>query len=106
MYLAPVPISSLQQDDSRRDIIAASTPDVLNQRVDEQGENIHLIGTLRAQNSGIGSELTSSTRGNAYTQFFVLSEAVTSEGNRPHPAMGASVHPADGDPYTPFFCPS
>jgi hypothetical protein len=49
VYLAPVAISSHQDDDSRPDIIAASIPDVPDQRVDEQGENIHLIGAQCAQ---------------------------------------------------------
>ena len=70
MYLAPIATSSHQEDDSRPDIIAASIPDVSDHRVDERGENIHLIGAQRVQNSGIDSELTSSSRGNVYTRFF------------------------------------
>ena len=58
MYLAPVAIGSHQEDDSRPLFIVASIPDVSDQRADEQGENIHLIGAQRAQHSGIHSELT------------------------------------------------
>jgi hypothetical protein len=69
-YLAPVAISSHEEDDSMPDIIAASITGVSEQMVDEQGEKTHLIGAQHAQNSDIDSELTSSTRGNGYTRFF------------------------------------
>jgi len=72
---APVASSSQQEDDSRPDIIAASIPDVPDQRVDEQGETRTLDS-------------------------FALSEVAASEGKRPHPVARASVHPVDGDPYT------
>jgi hypothetical protein len=68
MYLAPVDISLHEEDDSRRSLIAASIPDALEQRVNEQGENIHLIGLRRTQNSGIDSELTCPGSGNEFTR--------------------------------------
>jgi hypothetical protein len=82
VYLAPVAISPHQGDDSRPGFIPASTPDVLDQRADEQGENIHLIGARRAQNSGIDSELTFPTSGNASLDAFAQGEITMSESNR------------------------
>jgi hypothetical protein len=52
VYLEPAAISLHRDDGSSPRLIAASIPDVSGQRVDEQGENIHLIGARRAQNSG------------------------------------------------------
>ena len=69
MYLAPVDISSHQDDDSRGSFIVESIPDALGQRADEQGENIHLIGVRRTQISVIDSELTCPSSGNDYTRF-------------------------------------
>ncbi|KAI0262006.1 hypothetical protein BGY98DRAFT_1104294 [Russula aff. rugulosa BPL654] len=70
---------SLHQDDgSSPRLIAASIPDVSEEREDEQAETCTLDS-------------------------FTPSEIVTSEGNRPHRVMGASVRPTDGDTYTRSF---
>ena len=98
--LAPAALSLHREDGSPPRFIATSLPDGSDHGADEQGENIHLICAQRAQHSGIDSKLTFSTSGNAYTRFFAVSEVATSEGNRPHPVMRASVPPVDGDPYT------
>jgi hypothetical protein len=105
VYLAPAAISLHRDDGSSPRFIAASPPDVSDQREDEQGENIHLISAQRAQHSGIGSELTSRLVETRTLDSFALSEMATSEGNRPHPVMRASVPPVDGDPYTRSFAP-
>jgi hypothetical protein len=42
---------------------------IYDERADEQGENIHLIGAQCAQHHGIKSELTFSTSGRMYTRF-------------------------------------
>jgi hypothetical protein len=68
--LEPAAISLHRDDGSSPRLIAAFIPDVIDERIDEQGENIHLIDPQRAQNPGIDSELTSSTRGNANSRFF------------------------------------
>jgi len=77
---APAALSLHQDDGSSPRLIAASIPDVSEEREDEQAETCTLDS-------------------------FTASEIVTSEGNRPHQVMGASVHPADGDTYTRSFAP-
>ena len=69
MYLAPATVGLHQDDGSRTHWIAASPPDDSDEKTDEQGKNIHLIGAQRTQNSGFESELTFSTSGNVYTEF-------------------------------------
>ena len=98
--LAPTALSLHQDDGSSPRLIAASIPDVSEEREDEQGENIHLIN---AQRSRIDSELTSRLAETCTLDSFTPSEIVTSEGNRPHRVMGASVRPTDGDTYTRSF---
>jgi hypothetical protein len=44
VYLEPAAISLHRDDGSSPRLITASIPDVSGQGVDEQGENIHLIG--------------------------------------------------------------
>jgi hypothetical protein len=68
VYLEPAAISLHRDDGSSPRFIPTSLPDVPDQRADEQGENIHLIGAQLAQRSGIDSELTFSTSGNGYAQ--------------------------------------
>jgi hypothetical protein len=69
MYLAPVIVGLHRDDGSGTRLIAASPPGDSDKRTDEQGKDTHLIGAQRAQNSGLESELTFSTRGNVYTEF-------------------------------------
>jgi len=71
----PAAISLHRDDGSSPRLIAAFIPDVIDERIDEQGETRTLDS-------------------------FALSEVATSEGKRPHPVTRASVHPVDGDPYT------
>ncbi|KAF8494121.1 hypothetical protein F5888DRAFT_1718773 [Russula emetica] len=77
---APAAISLHRDDGSSPRFIAASPPDVSDQRADGQAETRTLDS-------------------------FDSSDVATSGGNRPHPVMRASVPPVDGDPYTRSFAP-
>jgi hypothetical protein len=65
----PTALSLHRDDGSSPRLIAASMPDVSDERADEQCENIHLIGT---QNTSFDSKLTFSTSGNVYTRIIRL----------------------------------
>ncbi len=103
VYIAPPAIGPQRGDGSAPRFIAASPPDVSDQKVDEQGRNIHSLSAQRVHHSNIDSGLTSRLAETRTLNSIASSELRgTSKGNHLHPVLPATITstPIEGDTYT------